>query len=82
MSSLDEETNESITGRKLFQTIPGNVVVSQRVVVNQVKKKKVSSTQKERITEQQIWKSFIPRQITQNPLSLLNQHHIWLSYRY
>jgi len=35
MSSLDEETNESITGRKLFQTNPGNVLVSQRVVVNQ-----------------------------------------------
>lgn len=35
MSNPDEETNESITGRKLFQTTPGNVSVSQRVVVNQ-----------------------------------------------
>lgn len=35
MSSPDEETNESITGRKLFQTTPGNVSVSQGVVVNQ-----------------------------------------------
>ncbi|KAL4636854.1 hypothetical protein ACB092_03G037800 [Castanea dentata] len=35
MSNPDEETNESITGGKLFQTTPGNVSVSQRVVVNQ-----------------------------------------------
>ena len=35
MSSPDEETNESITGRKLFQTTPGNVSVSEGVVVNQ-----------------------------------------------